>query len=215
MSLKSNQEQCPSGKPTQIPDKGDNQINESAWNTFAAFINSEGDSDFPAEPTDGDYLRKAPGNMLFDLLMSHSLFFRYFEFLWEVKNCRFSTLSSTFTRLKELHWKNYGNSIQEVWPKITMMCEEKKGVKKAVAKNVPEKSRQDYERTWKAFATFTEKGGDEEPTEDDYLRFFNYLAEVKKCKWSTLDAYFSRLNTGHQTRHGMFELSLQSDPSGW
>ena len=92
-----------------------------------------------------------------------------------------------------------------MWPKITLMYEEKKGAQKVVekvAKNVPEKSKLSYERKWREFATFTGKASDEEPTEDDYLRFFHYLGEVRKCKWSSLDAYFSRLNTGHQTRYG-------------
>ena len=98
-----------------------------------------------------------------------------------------------------------------MWHKITLALEKKKGGQKVVekvAKNVPERSKQHYERTWKEFETFTGKVGDEEPTEEDYLKFFNYLAEVRKCKWSSLYAYFSRLNTGHQTRHGVFELCL-------
>ena len=37
------------------------------------------------------------------------------------------------------------------------MCEEKKGVKKAVAKNVPEKSKLTYERSWREFANFIGK----------------------------------------------------------
>ena len=96
-----------------------------------------------------------------------------------------------------------------MWPKIALMCEEKKGaheVIEKVAKNVPEKSRLIYERAWREFEAFTGKVGNEEPTEEDYLKFFNYLAEVRKCKWSSLFSYFSRLNTGHQTRHGVFEL---------
>ena len=100
------------------------------------------------------------------------------------------------------------------------MCEKKKGgyeiieklggyeVTEKLAKNVPEKSKRHYERTWKEFETFRGKVGDEEPTEEDYLKFFNYLAEVRKFKSTSLYGYFSRLNNGHQTRHVMFELGL-------
>ena len=95
------------------------------------------------------------------------------------------------------------------------MCEKKtNGVQKVhviqkVAKSAPEKSKHKYDKTWKEFETFIGKVGDVEPTEEDYLKFFNYLAEVRKFKSTSLNAYYSRLNTGHQTRHGVFELSLR------
>ena len=101
----------------------------------------------------------------------------------------------------------FGNDIQEVWPKITFMFEEMKGAKKVVekvgkAKSVPEKSKLSYERVWREFETFTGKVGDDEPTEEDYVKFFSYLAEVRKYKFSSLYSYFVRLNTCHQTRYG-------------
>ena len=70
------------------------------------------------------------------------------------------------------------------------------------AKSVPEKSKLSYERVWREFETFTGKVGDDEPTEEDYVKFFSYLAEVRKYKFSSLYSYFVRLNTCHQTRYG-------------
>ena len=172
-------------KPSPVPADAKTSNVELAWSSFAAFINSEG-NEFSREPTEDDYLR-------------------YFDFLWEVKNYKSSSLCSSFTQLREFHRNKYGNDIQEVWPKITLMCEKKKGAQKIiqkVAKSVPEKNKRLYERNWKEFETFTGKYGNEEPTEEDYLKFFNYLGEVRKCKWSSLYAYFSRLNTGHQMRYG-------------
>ena len=58
-----------SGTPAPTLTNGGDRINELAWNSFAAFINSEGD-EFLSEPTEDDYLRDALALIYYNILYS-------------------------------------------------------------------------------------------------------------------------------------------------
>ena len=47
-----------------------------------------------------------------------------------------------------------------------------------------------------------DESGGGEPTEEEYLKFFTYLCEVKQVKATTLYSKFAMLNNGHQIRYG-------------
>ena len=176
------------GKQTVV--QNSDGLSEVEWSSFAAFINSGDASNanedlFEKEPSEDDYVR-------------------YFDFLWEVKNQKSSNLWSTFLRMSECHKRKYGRDVQEIWTKIKQMLENNIAPELAISDKVatcpPEKSKKVYESMWKEFLAFL--GKDDEPTEDDYLKFFNYLAEEKHLQSSSLWSARSRLMTGHEIHYG-------------
>ena len=107
-----------------------------------------------------------------------------------------------------------------LWPIIAEMCDDKKKTKvqvEDVNKSAPEKTRKKYEREWELFKDFINKGrientdnphvsqdekSEDEPTEEDYLKYINYLGEEKHSKSSTLWNKWYFLNNGHQRHYG-------------
>ena len=118
--------------------------------------------------------------------------------------------------MSKKHKEYYGKDVQNLWAKIAEMLDKKnRKLSKAemVAKSTPEnpKTKEAYERIWRIFLHFTSQGklvfreklsldksGSEEPTEEEYLKFFTYLCVVKQVKASTLYGKFAMLNNGHQ-----------------
>ena len=60
----------------------------------------------------------------------------------------------------------------------------------------PTKSGRAYQKAWDEFEEF--RSGTGEATEDDFIRYMNYLREAKKYQSSTLWSSFSRLNNCYQ-----------------
>ncbi len=56
------------------------------------------------------------------------------------------------------------------------------------------KSKQRYDQCWTAFIEFCKK---EQPTEEDYLMYFDYLKRVKGFKASSIWCEYSKLNANH------------------
>ena len=68
----------------------------------------------------------------------------------------------------------------------------------------PTKSAKAYQKQWEDFEKFRNSSG--EPTEDDFIRYLNYLRVGKKYQASTMWSSFSRLNNCYQV--GNFGLQL-------
>ena len=88
--------------------------------------------------------------------------------------------------------------------------------KKKIAPGLSQQSIRSYEFTWKDFQAFInlpENRGSsdhqDEPSEGDYIKYFNFLYEIKRLKTSTLWSVHSRLNYNHQKRFqkNLHELS--------
>ena len=70
-----------------------------------------------------------------------------------------------------------------------------------MAKAGPAKSLNAYEKSWLNMGKFLKKDlGVYEPSEDDYIRYINFMRVAKKFKWSSIWSIFSRLKNCHQRR---------------
>ena len=151
------------------------------WNRFLAFINSgnsetgEGSQDsLEQEPSEEDYLR-------------------YFAYLRKVKKQKIFNLRSLFQWLSDRHKQKHGKDVQCTWKKISQMLGEKNATEVMAEKVAKVK-------TWKDFLAFIDTS--EEPKQDDYLRYFDYLWEVKNQKSSNLWSTFQQLSDHHKQEYG-------------
>ena len=64
----------------------------------------------------------------------------------------------------------------------------------------PLKSAQEYKLAWEKFEEF--RKSTDEPQEQDYLQYFNYLHDGKNFKSSTLWKTYGMLNSQHQRKYG-------------
>ena len=72
-----------------------------------------------------------------------------------------------------------------------------------MADQAPSNSRAVYERAWVLFGEFLERDVNQgEPTEEEYIRYFDYLRKAKNYKSSSLWAIHSRVKNNHQRRYG-------------
>ena len=68
---------------------------------------------------------------------------------------------------------------------------------------VSEQTANTYENTWKEFVTFSKlTNAEDEPTKEDYLKYFHFLSEEKKLKGTTLGVLSSRLKNCHIRKFG-------------
>ena len=148
-----------------------------AWSGFVAFINSgnsETEEGSEEEPSEDDYLK-------------------YFAYLRKVKKQKIFNLRSLFQWLSDRHKQKHGSDVQGTWDKISQMLE-KKNATDIMAEKVAKVN------TWKDFLAFIDTS--EEPNEDDYLRYFDYLWEVKNQKSSNLWSTFQQLSDHHRQEFG-------------
>ena len=64
----------------------------------------------------------------------------------------------------------------------------------------PQKTSHLYDIAWEKFQEFL--GNTDQPGEDDYLKYFNYLHEAREFKSSTLWNTYAKLNSVHQRKYG-------------
>ena len=65
----------------------------------------------------------------------------------------------------------------------------------------PLKSAYRYDQEWHKFEEF--RGNSDEPGEEEYLQYFDYMHESKKFKASTLWKMYGILNSNHQRKYGL------------
>lgn len=69
---------------------------------------------------------------------------------------------------------------------------------------IPPKSAAIYRKSWADFYKFLRLPEDQQPTEANYLFYFDYLRRTKKFKGSTLWTLYAHLNGCHQRLYGEF-----------
>ena len=75
----------------------------------------------------------------------------------------------------------------------------KRPIAEIMENSMPNKSKDEYTKTWKAFLEFV--GEDRKPTEDEYLQYFDHLHEIREYAASTLWKMYSMLNYMHQRNY--------------
>ncbi len=75
-------------------------------------------------------------------------------------------------------------------------------LEKILLETLPSKSISLYLKEWKDFTSKIGLNQQTIPSEEDYLRYFNYLRTERKLKGSSLWSIYSRLNAVHQRRFG-------------
>ena len=68
--------------------------------------------------------------------------------------------------------------------------------------SIPEKSVEQYKKSWQRFLSHMKINNETIPSEEDYLRYLDYLRRERKLKGSTLWTIYSHLNGVHQRRFG-------------
>ena len=89
------------------------------------------------------------------------------------------------------------------------MSTKKCNVNQIMEESLPPHSKENYLKAWTEFMNFTETNG-EQPTEADYLQYFDYLHRPpKNFKASSLWSIYSKLNSVSQMK---YRIKLQNYP---
>ena len=85
-------------------------------------------------------------------------------------------------------------------PTQSSVKQERRSIDEIMQEVVPAKSAKNYAQTWDTFRKFL--GHEQEPTEQEYMQYLDFLKMDKGYKASSFWCLFSKLNGMHHRRYG-------------